>query len=144
MNALKITTTLLKFAGDKGIVRVPQLNCNNCNCKFENNIENKCVDAYYKLYAYVQPENIAPNWSRDKIISEINGLNVPCYHGSCSEVYLEKAFENTEFRPIVPLKNAKKLGETSIMFLVHPTLSSLEIDKTCISIDKILKQAQIK
>jgi dTDP-4-amino-4,6-dideoxygalactose transaminase len=56
---------------------------------------------------------------------------VPCYSGSCSEVYLEKAFDNTGFRPKERLPAAKELGETSLMFLVHPTLTKEEIQKTC-------------
>jgi dTDP-4-amino-4,6-dideoxygalactose transaminase len=56
---------------------------------------------------------------------------VPCYSGSCPEVYLEKAFDNKDFRPKQRLINAKKLGETSLMFLVHPTLTKEEIKKTC-------------
>ena len=56
---------------------------------------------------------------------------VPCFSGSCSEVYLEKAFDDTGWRPTHRLPNAKELGETSLMFLVHPNLTSAEISKTC-------------
>ncbi|WP_348522021.1 hypothetical protein [Chromohalobacter sp. 48-RD10] len=34
-------------------------------------------------------------------------------------------------RPGKPLPVARELGETSLMFLCHPTLTSEEIDKTC-------------
>ena len=68
---------------------------------------------------------------RDKIMMEINEKGVPCYSGSCSEVYLEKAFDNTGFKPKERLTVAKELGETSLMFLVHPTLTKEEIQKTC-------------
>jgi len=83
--------------------------------------------AAYKCYVFVNGDA----GIRDKIIKEINKKGVPCYSGSCSEVYLEKAFENTEFRPKGRLPNAKQLGETSLMFLVHPTLTKEEIQKTC-------------
>ena len=63
------------------------------------------------------------------IISEINSQGVPCIHGSCSEVYLEKAFDKTNLRPKKRLKVAKELGETSIVFLVHPTLSKEEMSE---------------
>ena len=33
------------------------------------------------------------------------------------------------------------LGETSLMFLVHPTLTDAEIQKTCDVLDSVLKQA---
>ena len=83
--------------------------------------------AAYKCYVFV--EGVVR--IRDKIIREINERGVPCYSGSCSEVYLEKAFDNTEFRPKERLPNAKKLGEISLMFLVHPTLTKEEVQKTC-------------
>ena len=87
--------------------------------------------AAYKCYVFVKPNELNPGWSRDKIMAEINSLEVPCYSGSCSEVYLEKAFDNTGFRPEKRLLNAIQLGETSLMFLVHPTLTENEIDLTC-------------
>jgi len=86
--------------------------------------------ARYKHYLFIQPEELASNWSRDKIIEEIVKQGVPCYQGSCSEVYLEKAFEAFNLVPKQRLSNAKQLGETSLMFLVHPTLTSDEIEKT--------------
>lgn len=98
--------------------------------------------AYYKHYCFVQPEHLAEGWTRDRIIEEIVARGVPCYQGSCSEVYLEKAFDNTGWRPEKSLPAAKELGETSIMFLVHPTLTQAEIDKTCTVIKDVLSQAQ--
>lgn len=87
--------------------------------------------AAYKAYAYVRAEHLAAGWSRDRLVAEINARGVPCYQGSCSEVYLEKAFDGTGWRPEVPLPVARNLGETSVMFLVHPTLTPAEIEKTC-------------
>jgi len=83
--------------------------------------------AAYKCYVFVKGSVEL----RDKIMREINEKGVPCYSGSCSEVYLEKAFDNTGFRPKQRLPVAKELGETSLMFLVHPTLTKEEIRKTC-------------
>jgi dTDP-4-amino-4,6-dideoxygalactose transaminase len=68
---------------------------------------------------------------------------VPCYQGSCSEVYLEKAFDGTGWRPDARLPVAKVLGETSLMFLVHPTLTQAEINKTCEVIRKVMVQASV-
>ena len=87
--------------------------------------------AAYKCYVYVEPEALRPDWSRDRILGEINALGVPCYSGSCSEVYLEKAFDGTGWRPAERLPVARHLGETSLMFLVHPGLSRQDIEKTC-------------
>ena len=93
--------------------------------------------AYYKLYVYVQPDNLPKEWSRDRIIEEFNDLGVPCFSGSASEVYLEKAFDNTGLRPESRLPVAKQLGETSLMFLVHPTLTEDEIKQTVQAIDSV-------
>ncbi|MCP5173727.1 MAG: DegT/DnrJ/EryC1/StrS aminotransferase family protein [Moraxellaceae bacterium] len=98
--------------------------------------------AWYRAYAFVRPEALATGWSRDRIMAEINALGVPCYSGSCSEVYLEKAFDNTAWRPLERLSVAKELGETSLMFLVHPTLTTLEVEKTCQAINSVMAQAQ--
>ncbi|MGO2074864.1 MAG: DegT/DnrJ/EryC1/StrS family aminotransferase [Pseudoalteromonas sp.] len=86
--------------------------------------------AEYKHYMFVKPEQLASGWDRDRIVNEINEQGVPCFQGSCSEVYLEKAFDNTPWRPEKRLPNAVELGETSLMFLVHPTLTEAEVTKT--------------
>lgn len=80
--------------------------------------------AYYRYYAFVRPENLAEGWSRDRIIAELNALGVPAFSGSCSEIYLEKAFDGQPGKPSERLPVAKELGETSLMFLVHPTLTA--------------------
>jgi dTDP-4-amino-4,6-dideoxygalactose transaminase len=100
-------------------------------------------DAHYKCYAYVQPERLAPGWSRDRIIEAINAEGVPCFQGSCSEVYLEKAFDGTGWRPAERLPVARELGETSIMFLVHPTLTQAEVDKTCEVVRRVMGVAGV-
>ncbi|CAJ0775896.1 GDP-perosamine synthase [Ralstonia psammae] len=99
------------------------------------------VHAHYKCYVYVEPKHLAQGWTRDRIIEEINAAGVPCYQGSCSEVYLEKAFDNTGWRPGAPLPVARSLGQTSVMFLVHPTLTDAEIAKTCTVVDDVLTRA---
>ena len=99
------------------------------------------VHAQYKCYVYVRPERLAGGWTRDRIVEAINAAGVPCYQGSCSEVYLEKAFDGTGWRPEVRLPTARELGETSLMFLVHPTLTDAEIAKTCSVMTEVLGQA---
>ena len=123
-NAKIIMATLAKF---------PQL-------IFLPKIDKQVEHAWYKLYAYVQINALANNWSRDRIVEEINQLGVPCYSGSCSEIYLEKAFDQ-KFRPNERLENARLLGETSLAFLVHPTLSSGDLEKTCSVLETILNLA---
>lgn len=80
--------------------------------------------AWYKFYAYVQPEALKAGWSRDRLMAEITARGAPCFSGSCSEIYLEKAFDGTGLRPGERLPVARELGETSLMFLVHPTLTA--------------------
>ncbi|MEG2559777.1 MAG: DegT/DnrJ/EryC1/StrS aminotransferase family protein [Acinetobacter sp.] len=95
------------------------------------------LHAQYKCYVQVNINSLPSNWSRDRIMQFINAEGVPCYSGSCSEVYLEHAFDDTAWRPKERLKNAQQLGETSLMFLVHPTLSEGNIAKTVEVIEKI-------
>ena len=106
--------------------------------KIPSNIDH----AAYKCYVFVELDRLARDWNRDSIIREINALGVPCYSGSCSEVYLEKAFDDTGLRVKERLPNAKFLGETALMFLVHPTLTVEAIDKTCMVITNVLSKAQ--
>ncbi|WP_454781370.1 DegT/DnrJ/EryC1/StrS family aminotransferase [Legionella sp. WA2022007384] len=104
-------------------------------------IPDEIVHAAYKCYVFVEESQLAEGWDRDRIIKEINARGVPCYQGSCSEVYLEKAFDNTGWRPHNRLPVASKLGETSLMFLVHPSLLKSEIDKTCQVLTEVMEQA---
>jgi dTDP-4-amino-4,6-dideoxygalactose transaminase len=97
--------------------------------------------AAYKCYVFVEPDQLAPEWSRDLVLEEISRAGVPCYTGSCSEVYLEKAFDGTAWRPQERLPIARELGETSLMFLVHPTLTSAEVSKTCAVLTEVMNKA---
>ena len=101
------------------------------------------LHAAYKCYVFVESGALKDDWSRDRIIDEIVARGVPCYSGSCSEVYLEKAFDNTDWRPQQRLPVARELGETSLMFLVHPTLTQTEIDKTCTVLAEVMQQATV-
>lgn len=124
-NSARITSVCEAFQ----VVRTPTV---------PSHMEHAC----YKHYCFVEPSQLANGWSRDRIVEEINAAGVPCYQGSCSEVYLERAFQDTDYRPSERLPVAKELGETSLMFLVHPTLQEYEIDKTCLVIEQILTKAQ--
>jgi len=97
----------------------------------------------YKCYVFVEPEQLAESWNRDRIQQAIVEAGVPCFSGSCSEVYLEKAFDGTGFRPEEPLPIARELGETSLMFLVHPTLTEPEMEKTCSVLREVMEKASV-
>ncbi len=79
--------------------------------------------AWYKYYAYAR--NGA---QRDRLLAGFEAAGVPAFSGSCGEVYLEKAFEG--LRPARRLPAARELGETSLMFLVHPTLTEAQVSET--------------
>ena len=97
--------------------------------------------AYYKCYVFVEPARLAPGWTRNRIAEEITARGVTCTQGTCSEVYLEKAFDNTGFRPQTRLKVAQELGETSLMFQVHPSLTVADLDRMCQVIGEVLQAA---
>lgn len=119
---------ILEACRDQAAVRVPEPPAGS-------------VHAYYKCYVYVQPQHLAAGWSRDRIVETINARGVPAYQGSCSEVYREKAFDGTPWRPAQRLPVAQALGEDSLMFLVHPTLTPAEIEKTCEVVRAVLAEA---
>jgi len=96
--------------------------------------------AFYKYYAFVRSDALRPDWNRDRIMAEINARGIPCFSGSCSEIYLERGFP-TEWQPQERLPVARELGETSLMFLVHPTLSDLHIERTGETIAQVMNMA---
>ncbi len=97
--------------------------------------------AAYKAYVFVRPGALVDGWTRDRIAAAIEAEGVPCYTGSCSEIYLEKAFAGLGLGPKRRLPNAKALGEDSLMFLVHPTLREEEIAKTCAALKSVMARA---
>ena len=97
--------------------------------------------AWYKFYAFVQPEALAAGWTRDRIVSEISSLGYPAFSGSCSEIYLEKCFQNSAFTPSRRLPVARVLGETSLMFLIHPSITSQQMSDYAQIVRSVVKQA---
>jgi dTDP-4-amino-4,6-dideoxygalactose transaminase len=97
--------------------------------------------AWYRFYAYVRPEALKSGWSRDRIMVAVEDAGVPCRVGSCSEVYREKAFEDAGLAPPQRLPNALELGDTSLAFLVHPTLTDREIGKTIDVVRRVMAEA---
>ncbi len=97
--------------------------------------------AYYRFYAYVRPEALKPGWNRDRIMVEINRMGIPCTVGSCSEVYLEKCFEQAGLQPPARLPVAAQLGETSLAFLVHPTLDEEHMQDTAEVVANVMRKA---
>lgn len=104
-------------------------------------VSNVFEHAYYKYYVMVRPETLREGWNRDRIMHAINTEGIPCFSGICSEIYLEKAFVDAGIGPEKRLPVAKALGETSLMFLVHPTLSLEDIAQTVKAVKKIMLSA---
>lgn len=96
--------------------------------------------SYYKHYVFLHPERLRTGWNRDRIISALQIAGVPCSIGSCSEIYLEQAFP-PEWRPTNRFPVARELGETSLMFPVHPTLSTEDIQRFCDAVSTVMQSA---
>ena len=97
--------------------------------------------SYYKYYVFVRPERLKPGWDRDRIMNEVVRRGIPCFSGSCSEIYLEKAFDGNGMRPAERLPVARALGETSLMFLVHPTLTPPDMAVVADAVEKVMREA---
>lgn len=104
-------------------------------------VPGKVEHGAYKCYVFVEQDQLREGWDRDRIQQEVVEAGVPCFSGSCSEVYLEKAFDGTDWRPQQRLPIAMELGATSLMFLVHPTLTQAEIEKTCSVLTDVMAKA---
>ncbi len=96
--------------------------------------------AYYKYYTFVEQDKLAGGWDRDRIMGALCAEGIPCATGACSEIYLEAAFPY-DLRPPKRLENARRLGETSLMFPVHPTLTNQNIGDICRAVEKVMRVA---
>jgi len=99
--------------------------------------------AYYKYYVFLRPEWLRVGWSRDHLLQAVVAEGIPCFSGSCSEIYLERAFPE-DMRPAQRFQVARQLGETSLMFLVHPTLSEQDMLDTACAVEKVLQSATLQ
>jgi dTDP-4-amino-4,6-dideoxygalactose transaminase len=98
--------------------------------------------AWYKFYVYLEFQKLNLGWDRNRIIRELNQKNFPAFYGSCSEIYMEKGLKNYKISGNKKrLKNAEELGKTSLMFLVHPTITYEQITNYAKNIRIILTNA---
>ena len=98
--------------------------------------------AYYKFYAFVNPQALRSGWTRDRLLGVIREQGVPCFGGSCPEIYRERAFADSPQRLETRLPIARELGDTSLMFLVHPTLSPDQMVQMAATIATTVQSAQ--
>ena len=127
LNANKISAAVLSL----DIFRIPK-------------VAKDIKHAWYKYYLFINSNKLKESWNKQRVISRLNDLGIPCFEGSCPEVYLEEVFKRSEYKQEGRLKNAKLLGETSIMLLLHPTLTTSDIDKTCKSLVEVNEEALSK
>ena len=97
--------------------------------------------AWYKFYSFVIPSALADGWSRDRILSEISTAGYPAFSGSCSEIYREKCFVDAGLYPSDRLPVARELGETSLMFLVHPTITVQQMSLYAETVRSVIQRA---
>mgnify|MGYP001163274892 CR=1 FL=1 len=95
--------------------------------------DEKYYHAYYKYYCFIRPCYLKKGYHRDSIITRLNEMSIPCFQGTCGEVYREKAYNLNLNLPV-----ARELAETSIMFLVDPSYSSETIQEIAYKVKKVL------
>ena len=95
------------------------------------------------LQLWWEKKYLKSDWDRNRILYEINNSGYQAYSGSCSEIYKEKCFQNLNYFPEKELKNAKKLGESSVLLLVHPTISKFQMRKYANVVKKIIEKASL-
>lgn len=134
-NAQIFADRLERYAAPDGPLRLPRLE--------QASYAEGSTHAYYRLYAYIRPDNLKDGWDRDRIVSEAASRGVPVMQGSCGEVYLEKAFDAQGLRPDKRLPNARELGSTSIAFLVHPSLELETVAKSAEEFAAVLEEAAL-
>ena len=97
--------------------------------------------AWYKFYAHIMPQFLSTSWTRDRVLAEINTLGYPAFSGSCSEIYLERCFQDAGYFPPSRLPVARALGENSLMLLVHPTISLDQMSSYAEAVRSVLLRA---
>ncbi len=101
----------------------------------------EAAHAWYKAYAYVRRDRLAPGWDRQRVLDELARAGGPAFTGSCSEIYREAAFARHGYAPPERLPNASELMETSLMFNVHPTLGLEDVAATAKIVREVLDRA---
>ncbi|MDQ1305805.1 MAG: hypothetical protein QG671_1637 [Actinomycetota bacterium] len=98
--------------------------------------------AYYRLYAYIELEALAPGWTRNRVADEVTRLQpIPVLTGSGSEIYREAAFQSTDSVPARRLPNAHRLGDSAMALLVHPGLTPENMQGIARNLTAVLAEA---
>ncbi len=118
---------LQSLLADLPVVRIPE-------------VPEQYRHAYYRMYFFINREYLRADWSRDRIMQEANAAGLPCFVGSCGEIYRERAFTESEIQ-VERLPVAKELAETSLCMPVHPTLTEAEVQRMGEMMRAILEEA---
>ena len=92
--------------------------------------------AFYKFYAYLDAPAEEASALRRAILQRSAEAGLRVFSGSCSEMYLEKAFADLP-TPVLPI--AHRMGETSLMTEVHPTLDRDRLARRAEALASILR-----
>lgn len=97
--------------------------------------------AFYRLYAFVEPEALRAGWDRARIARAILAEGIPIQYGTCAEIYREAAFADAGLAPARRLPGAARAHETSLAYFVHPTLGAADIDDTIAATRAVMEVA---
>lgn len=97
--------------------------------------------AYYKYYVFIEPDRLKLGWDQLRVMDAIAAQGIPVSVGSCSEIYLEKAFIDLGWGPRERLQVSRNLGATSLMFPVHHTLSRESLLYVVDVVGKVMEEA---
>lgn len=101
------------------------------------------IHAYYKYYVFIHGERLKKGWDRELIIRTLNEHGIPCCSGNRNEHDFKKAFVSAGLQQYVTTPSAKTLSETSLMFLVHPTLTEKDMQEIAVLIGDIAIEASL-
>ena len=83
--------------------------------------------SYWRYFGYLKVGRIKDGWSRERIMFEMHDRGIEGHCGYGGEIYQEKAFDDTNWRPNERLPVARELAESSLLFFVHPTLTEKQM-----------------
>jgi dTDP-4-amino-4,6-dideoxygalactose transaminase len=98
--------------------------------------------ARYRYYAFLEPSRLKAGWDQQRVIEAIAAEGVPCFSGSCGEIYRERAFVDAGWgQPRLAV--ARLLSDTSLCFLTHPTLDEADMADVAAAVAKVMRQAAL-
>lgn len=109
--------------------------------------EQESQHAYYRLYAKLKTgtflEDLTGEKLRNKLINKFVDTGVPCFSGSCAEIYRERLFANMNGALTERLPNASDWADCAFCFLVHHTITTEEINQMALSIKQVLSNFKL-